>query len=257
MERETGATLVVRGPRGVLLTDAGRALSRHVDAILARLDDAQTELDEIGGLRAGAVRVAAFPTANAALLPNAVARFGQLYPGVDLELLELMPKPAIERLRHGDIDVAVAFEHGHAPRRPDLARTVLMTDPLLLALPADHRLAKRKQIPLTALAEEPWIHGDEHCPCYPIVMAACERAGFKPTAAFTSNDYGAVQSFVAAGVGVGLIPSLAATNEREGVAIRPLRPPGASRQIVAFTLTERYRSASVQGFVELLQAPFA
>ena len=168
-----------------------------------------------------------------------------------------MPKPAIERLQHGDIDVAVSFEHGHMPRRPDLARTVLTPDPLLVALPADHRLASRKQIPLAALAEEAWIHGDERCPCYPIVMAACERAGFRPTAAFTSNDYGAIQSFVAAGVGVGLIPSLAATNGREGVAIRPLRPPGASRQIVAFTLTERYRSAAVQSFVELLKAPFA
>ena len=60
LERESGATLVVRGPRGALLTDAGRALSRHVDAILARLNDAQTELDEIAGLRAGTVRVAAF-----------------------------------------------------------------------------------------------------------------------------------------------------------------------------------------------------
>lgn len=254
LERETGATLVVRGPRGVLLTDAGRALSAHADAILARLGDAQTELDEIAGLRAGRVRVAAFPTANSALLPGAVARFRELHPGVELELLELMPEPAIALLQQGDVDVAVAFEHGRKRRRPDLARTVLAEDPMLVALPDGHPLAEREQVPLAALAEESWIHGDEDCPCYPIVMAACERAGFRPRATFTSNDYGAIQGFVAAGVGVGLIPSLALTSRRDGVAIRPLAAPGASRRIVAFTLAERYRSAAVGALVELLAA---
>lgn len=253
LERETGTTLVVRGPRGVLLTDAGRSLSHHVDAILARLGDAQAELDEIAGMRAGSLRVAAFPTANAALLPDAVAKFRELYPGISLTLLELMPDQALTLLQHGDVDVAIAFEHGRTPRRPDLVRTVLTEDPMLVALPAGHPLSRRKTVPLVALADEAWIHGDENCPCYPIVMDACEQAGFRPAATFTSNDYSAIQSFVAAGVGVGLIPSLALTGERAGVAIRPLKAPGASRRIVAFTLGRRHRSAAARALVGLLE----
>src|SRR5918911_1772240 len=84
LERETGSTLLERGPRGVRLTDAGRALVEHADAILARIDDAEQELAAIAGLRGGRLRIATFQSAGATLVPQAVGEFRRRHPDVDV-----------------------------------------------------------------------------------------------------------------------------------------------------------------------------
>src|SRR5947208_2538722 len=94
LERETGARLVERGPRGVRLTDAGQALVCHTDAILARIDDAEEELAAIAGLREGRLRLASFQSAGATLVPRAVASFRERHPGVELGMIEAEPAPA-------------------------------------------------------------------------------------------------------------------------------------------------------------------
>src|SRR4029450_6853831 len=88
LERETGTMLVERGVRPVRLTDAGRALVVHAEAVLARLDEAQQELGEIAGLRRGRLRLASFPTAIATLVPDAIARFNERHPNVHLTVLD-------------------------------------------------------------------------------------------------------------------------------------------------------------------------
>src|SRR5919198_4999051 len=95
LEREAGTVLVERNARGVRLTDAGRALVRHTQAILARLADAEAELEAIAGLRAGRLRLAAFPSAGATIMPEAIARFRERHPGVDLTLEPAEPEEAI------------------------------------------------------------------------------------------------------------------------------------------------------------------
>src|SRR5680860_105807 len=91
LEREAGASLVERGARGVRLTEAGRALVAHADAIVARLDDAEQELAAIAGLRGGRLRLVSFQSAGAALVPDAIAAFSGRYPDVDLSLAEAEP----------------------------------------------------------------------------------------------------------------------------------------------------------------------
>src|ERR671915_1260064 len=91
LEREAGATLVERSARGVRLTDAGEALVRHADAILARLADAEAELEAIAGLRGGRLRLGSFPTARATLMPRAIAAFSTRHPAVELSLVEADP----------------------------------------------------------------------------------------------------------------------------------------------------------------------
>src|SRR3954451_20663797 len=86
LEREAGARLVERSARGVRLTDAGRVLVGHADAVLARLADAEQELEAISGVRGGRLRLAAFPSACATLMPLLVARFRERHPGVELSL---------------------------------------------------------------------------------------------------------------------------------------------------------------------------
>src|ERR687888_1230571 len=86
LERETGASLVQRNARGVRLTEAGEALVRHAEAILARLSEAEAELEAIAGLRGGRLRLAAFESAGATLIPLAIAAFPGRPPAVELSM---------------------------------------------------------------------------------------------------------------------------------------------------------------------------
>src|ERR687883_1308548 len=105
LEREAGSTLIERNPRGLRLTDAGEALVRHADKILARLAEAEAELEAIAGLRGGRLRVATFPTAGATLVPHAIREFNQRHPQVELTLTDLEPHESVPLLRAGELDL--------------------------------------------------------------------------------------------------------------------------------------------------------
>src|SRR5215216_1539807 len=107
LEREAGIRLVDRNARGVRLTDAGRALVDHADAILSRLADAEAELEAIAGLRSGRLRLAAFPSAGSTIMPKAIARFREEHPGVDLTLRPAEPDEVAPLLKAGDCDIAL------------------------------------------------------------------------------------------------------------------------------------------------------
>src|ERR687886_856200 len=109
LEREAGAVLVQRSARGVRLTEAGEALVRHTDAILARLAEAESELEAIAGLKGGRLRLAAFESAAATLMPLAIAAFRERHPGVELSMTLLEPEESIPQLRAGELDLAITF----------------------------------------------------------------------------------------------------------------------------------------------------
>src|SRR5215211_1127088 len=110
LERECGAKLVERGPRGIRLTQAGRALVDHADAILARLDDAEQELAAIAGLRGGRLRIASFQSAGATLVPRALGEFHRRFPDVELTLTQCELDEARDGLASGDIDLAIVMD---------------------------------------------------------------------------------------------------------------------------------------------------
>src|SRR5439155_993475 len=108
LEREAGTILVERSARGVRLTEAGTALVRHAEAILARLDAAERELEAIAGLRGGRLRMVAFLSAAASLMPLAIAEFRRRYPAVELSLEPREPPEGMDCLKAGEGDVALA-----------------------------------------------------------------------------------------------------------------------------------------------------
>src|SRR2546423_7296631 len=110
LEQEADAKLLERGPRGVRLTDAGRALVEHSEAIFARLAAAEAELDDIAGLRAGRLRLASFSSAGATLAPLAAGLFRQRHPGIRMELVEADDDESIPLLRAGELELALIFE---------------------------------------------------------------------------------------------------------------------------------------------------
>src|SRR5919107_6338127 len=110
LERECATKLLERGPRGVRLTDAGRALVQHADAILARIADAEEELAAIAGLRGGRLRIATFQSAGATLVPRALGEFHRRHPDVELSASTAEVQQAHEWLRSGEIDVAIVMD---------------------------------------------------------------------------------------------------------------------------------------------------
>jgi DNA-binding transcriptional LysR family regulator len=257
LERATGAKLVDRNARGIRLTDAGRALLRHADSVLAQLAEAEAELEAIGTLRSGKVRLVSFPTGGASLIPPATAAFHDRYPGVDLILSVADPPAAREHLRSGDVDIALLLESGFEGSQDDgIERIHLLDDPMFLALPRDHPLAGRRRLKLAELADETWMHGSNEacsCPDGMIFVRACHTAGFEPRVALHNDDYAAIQGFVAAGVGVALIPQLALESVREDVVIRQLSAPKPTRRVVAAANGNGYRSPATEAMLEILR----
>jgi DNA-binding transcriptional LysR family regulator len=254
LEREADARLVERSARGVRLTEAGRALVAHADAILARLADAEEELQAIAGLRGGRLRLASFASACATLMPLAVARFRELHPGVDLTLNPAEPDDALRLLRTGEADIALSIETTFACRTEEgFDRVELLDDPMYIMLPREHPMADRSRLRLRDLAEDSWMIGTAaHCPDASIFLRACQAAGFEPRIAFNLDDYNAIQGFVAAGMGVSFIPDLALINVRDDVVVRSLgaRPP--VRRIVAATLSDSFCSPARQAMLDVL-----
>lgn len=234
LEAETGMQLLERHPRGVTLTAAGQTLVGHAEGILAGLDAAEQALEAIAGMRAGRLRTASFPTAGATLMPRAVAAFRAAHPAVELTLAEGEPEEIAPRLRAGELDIALLFEFAEEELPgEDLEFVELLADPLFLALPRSHRLARRRHVRLEDLAQEAWVQTSSASPCARHVVRRCLHAGFEPVVSFQSDDYQTVQGLVAAGVGVALIPRLALSVVREDIVIRELAPEPPARRVLA------------------------
>jgi DNA-binding transcriptional LysR family regulator len=234
LEAETGMALLERHPRGVSLTAAGQTLLGHAEGILARLEAAEGALAEIAGLRGGRLRMASFPTAGGTLMPLAIATFRASHPDVELTLAEGEPEEIVPRLRAGELDLALLFEFaGESLLEEDMTRVELLDDPMYLALPREHPLARRGKLRLEDLQDAAWVQTSSSSPCARHVVRSCHAAGFEPNVSFESDDYQTVQGLVAAGVGVALIPELALSVVREDIAIRALSPAPPVRRVIA------------------------
>ncbi len=254
LEREAGTLLVERGARGVRLTEAGRALVAHAEVILARLADAEAELEAIAGLRGGRLRLVSVPSAGATIMPRAIARFRERHPGVELSLQPAEPAEGIDLLRSGGCHIAVLIDAPECGVADDgVERLPLLEDPMYVCLPTGHPLASAPGLRIADLAGGAWILGSNGvCPDTTILLRECRAAGFEPRIAFHSDDYLAIQGFVAAGVGVSLIPDLALVSVREDVVIRSLAGPPPTRTISAGTLAGGYRSPSAEAMLAVL-----
>ncbi|MCF4120853.1 LysR family transcriptional regulator [Antribacter sp. KLBMP9083] len=262
LEAEAGIPLLQRAGRGVRLTEAGRLLATRAEEILGRVEGARRELDALAGLRAGRARLAAFPSALATLVPDAITRLVRDHPGLSVGLVEAEPPEAVAALASGDVDVALVFEHTdvrHTRSVEDLSRfevTTVLDEPVHLVGPATSGTPSTGPggttggttggtVPampggmagtsLVDLADADWIAGCERCRAD--LVARCGAVGFAPRIAFETDDYVAVQALVAAGTGVSVLPDLALRAHRHpGVATTPLA--GAQRRVLALTVGE-------------------
>jgi DNA-binding transcriptional LysR family regulator len=253
LEAETGTKLIQRAGRGIRLTDAGRLLAERAAEVIGRLDAAENELAAYTGLRAGRLRLAAFPSALGTIVPAAAALLREQQPGVDLRLTEAEPPEALRMLRAGYVDVAMVFRYAEDKPEPadpgpgededtgidlteGLRERLLLTEPVLLVTPAQGSApgsapgTAEPPTELAGYARHRWIAGCDRCRAN--LLRQCALAGFTPKIAFTTDDYIAVQALVAAGLGVSTLPALCLRAARHpGIRTVPL--PGAHRYILA------------------------
>jgi DNA-binding transcriptional LysR family regulator len=254
LEGEVGTVLVRRVPQGAVLTDAGRMLSERGEAILAQLGAAEAELRSFAALEGGELRIASFASAAASILPLAIARFRDRHPAVALTVAMADPIDSLPRLLAGKLDVVLS--HATVQDADELAgidHVHLFDDPMYVAMPTGHPLAEVAPLDLVRFAAEPWMLATTHsCPDSKLFLRACAAAGFEPRIAFQNDDYPAILGFVAAGVGVALVPDMVARGVREDVVIRALDPATPPRPIQV-AVPAGYRSAAAAAMVSVLR----
>jgi DNA-binding transcriptional LysR family regulator len=248
LEAETGSVLLQRAGRGLRLTPDGERLARRGEEILALLARAEAELTAATSLQAGRIRLAAFPSGAATVVPRAVALLAERHPGLTLDLTEAEPPESAELLRAGEIDVALSFAYPDPepdPRDLHITSTTVLADPLYLvsATPA------AQPLDLAAYADARWITGCERCRSE--LLAMCAAAGFDPAIGFASDDYVAVQSLVAGGFGVTVLPGLALAAHQHRDVVRQ-RVPGAARQVQVSTYGAPPHPPAVQAVARAL-----
>src|SRR5437764_7900982 len=266
LEAEVGTQLVRRVPQGAVLTEAGRLLVDRAESILVSLASAEDELRQLAGLEGGRLRLASFASAAASIMPLAIASFRERHPAVELSVVMADPVQSLPRLRSGELDLALSHE---AIDLTDASDVVLPTptvdlrsgiefvhlfdDPMYVVMPAGHPLAEEPKLDLGRFASEPWMLATTNtCPDSRLFLRACHRAGFEPQIAFQNDDYPAIIGFVAAGVGVALIPDMVTRGIRGDVVVRVLEPPPPSRPILAAVPAD-YRSPAAAAMLEILE----
>ncbi|WP_046318694.1 LysR family transcriptional regulator [Mycobacterium sp. UM_Kg1] len=262
LERDLCCSLLVRGPSGARLTPAGRKLLEHVPAIMGAVAAAERDLASITS-RPGVVRIASFASAAAMILPPAIAQARRALPGIGVELVAVDPDDGVELLRSGDADAAMVTEvPGERPEFPGISTMGVYNDEFFVVLPLGHRLAGRAEVTLADLASDNWVVSTQtgQCPDTRVFRTACRRAGFEPTVSYRAEEYATVQGLVAAGLGVSLVPSLAASGARSDVAVRRVAGHRPVRTVAIATTSPPAPAsvlAAVIGFIAAAGAAIA
>ncbi len=253
LEREAGIELLERVGRGVRPTLAGALLSEHAETLSMELARAEAALGELKAGRTGRLSIHYFATAGASLMPPAIAAVRREHPGVclDLKLVEPDPRGAVEE---GRADVAITVSPRETPPAKGTELIHLLDDPYRAVLPKAHPLARKRVLDLAEFAEEPWV-GVDGLPgvCRDILVGACASAGFAPNVVVESEDYQTAQGFVAAGLGVGLVPELGLGTPHPGVVIRRIRHPEPVRAIHASVASRVVRHPAVRTLLDAMR----
>lgn len=254
LQRETGLTLIERHGRGIVPTDAGTAVAAAASPVFEGLSELDGLIADLRGGRAGTFRVSYFASAGAAWMPAVIATIGAEFPDIrlDLRLVELADAdttpPDIEIYVDGAASTAMT-DYEHAP---------LVTEEYLAILPHDAERAQQPSITLRELGTLPWIDNDvARGPCREGVLRACAAAGFAPLFRVETHDYTTAIRFVAAGVGVTVVPALAMIELPPDVIAVRITDPTPQRHI---SLRRHHRTrgnAVAERAVDLIRAQVA
>lgn len=250
LERAVGLKLIERpgGPRAISLTEAGRILLRHAEAIEARLRAAKADMEALGAGEAGRLRVGTFQSVGARVLPLLVRSFSEAHPRVEISLQESADEhELLEMVERGELDVT--FNTLPLAGGP-FDSVELLRDPYVLVVPSSSPLASSTRIPsLKEIALQP-IVGFSRCRAMDAVESQLTSSGRVPNIVFRSDNNGTVQGLVGAGIGVSVAPLLTVEADDPSIVVIDLAGRIAPRVIGLAWHRDRHRSPAAEAFVE-------
>jgi DNA-binding transcriptional LysR family regulator len=257
LEREVGLALTERQGRRVVLTPAGVVLAGHGHDIVDLVSVAEMEVQTLRQGESGTYRIAAFPTAARSYVTDTWRQLRDgPHVGPALRLTELEPDAAIAALARGDLDLAVTHAYSNVPQLPSqgLFATALVTEEVVLATAAGRAPATTRSgaARLADQAHSDWVIPHAELACAEMVKRACGAAGFRPSVVAEATDFSVQLQLVAAGIGVALVPRLAAQGLPAGLQLLPLDPP-VERHHFALARRSARSDAGVRRIVELLK----
>jgi DNA-binding transcriptional LysR family regulator len=258
LEREAGTPLLERVGRNVRLTEAGRVLVRHAHSLLDAAEAAEAEVAQVAaGQVAGVVRIASFQSAFLRIVAPAVRDLATSHRQVRVEASEQEVEQAVPALRLQQLDVVVGDEYDDQPRpvHGDLARTDLVRERVRLVMPADHPLARRRKVPLTALADVPWAACQPGTGHREMQVRICRQlGGFEPDLRHASDDFLILLELVRTTGACALLPELVLGygpgDWTPGVVVRDVTEGAIGRTV--FMLTRHAQTPAVSVVTEAL-----
>ncbi|MFI6597216.1 LysR family transcriptional regulator [Nonomuraea sp. NPDC050536] len=245
LERKLGVALFRRVPRGITPTAAGEVAIDEARQILDRIRGLEARMSAFAGLSGGHVRIAGFPSANTAFVPEAIRRFREAHPGIEVSLVLAGP----EAIRAGGLDLALVTDWDDVGAGLELVP--LLEEEHRVALPSRHPLARRTRVPLSELRDEVWIEG-AHPDCLGPLRPLAEALGGPPRIGFTCDDWNGKQALVAGGLGITIMSTLAMSSVRPDITLRPTTPELPRRRVMAAVAPRRTPAAGAM--LELLTA---
>jgi DNA-binding transcriptional LysR family regulator len=237
------------------LTEAGELLVARARRIMAELEAANAELEEIKGVRTGRVRVGALHTMGPIDVSLALAIFHERHPGVELTVREESSEELAEMIRDDALDLAFLSVTERVERH-GLALHQLISEELVVLLPPNHRLARRRRIRMAELRDEEFISYRPGARLRELLFAAGRQAGFEPRVKLESNESQRVRRLVARGMGVAILPRSDADSPGAEVAVADLSDPALSRDITLAWRHERRHPPAVAEFLALVRETF-
>ena len=258
LEREVGLALLERHARGVRLTDAGEVVVASAEKARRLMRAVDDELAEVAGLRRGSLRLGAFPTAGASLVPLAITTFRERHPGVELIVRSAKLAEMLRLLESREIEIGLLWDYDwcRIEGMVDagvLAMRHILDDPMELVVARTHRFARRRRVRLAELADERWIIRADAHPGAEVLARSCRAAGFEPQVSFEAHDYQEAQGMVAVGLGVALIPRLALTTVRDDVTAISLGDTAPVRRILVARLAGRRHTPASEAMMAVFE----
>jgi LysR family transcriptional regulator, hydrogen peroxide-inducible genes activator len=254
LEDELGVALVERAPRRVMLTPVGQDIAARARRILDEVDQLSEIARRTRDPEAGTVRLGLFPTLGPYLLPHVVPRIRELFPRLELLLVEEKTEVILRQLREGRLDAGVLALPLHDDQ---LHIEALFEEPFLLAVPAGHAYADRDAISLKELAHESLLLlEDGHC-LRDQALDVCELAGAGEKSGFRATSLETLRQMVAANVGITLLPTLAIkppVPRSENIHLLRFRDPQPSRQIAMVWRKSSAMNAFLQKLADVFRA---
>jgi DNA-binding transcriptional LysR family regulator len=254
LERQLGVPLMIRGPRGVELTEPGKLLAQRCTGLLGTIASIEREMRDLKTEHA-AVRLGAFPTAAADLIPRVVGEFGRRNPETKVELHSAHAADMATALRESAIHLGLVWDYDFLPRTvpPDIDYIPLVDDPLYMLVRTDHPLADESEVDLVEFAGETWVVRGHTPPYDEAFSTMCRMAGFEPQIGFVTEDYLSAQGLVAAGIGVSAAPRLALIAARPDVVAVPIAAPAPHRRIGAVRLQDCTHPPAAHQLLDVLR----